>query len=210
MQSRGSRLQTRLRFLAGVAVLLPAICVCWTVLAQETGADDVRDLSGFSKEYDAVAVFLHSAFSDEQLWTMPRRRAELEEYLRVANKLRSEKLVPVLLDRVAYTRFSEVEEKRTPEIAGRFPVVGVLEAIGVRSVRAIVERLSVLDGDRATEDDGVRLTRNLLTYTLVKIYDRGGDGNDLAQRRIEREVERAPDAKKKRLGRVLEHPLFGK
>lgn len=156
------------------------------------------------READLIAKF-----KQPKLWTDRALEKTLAGYLDEAKKSYSDGLIDALIERIDHDIYS-YPGVRTKVIAveKQFPVVGVLSEIGPPCVPALIDVLKKVDPSDKKGDPGGR--RMLCIVCLVKVYERGGFGVELAKERIRLEIGKSQGKEKLLLENALKHSFLEK
>ncbi len=140
-------------------------------------------------------------------WKDKAKKARLLEKLRLAGLLRAPALAAVLaphLDDGPYRNYMP----KPMSMRRLEPVLDAMQRIGMPSVPHL---LMILKTEGRREIGGwPQRRRKLAVLCLVLIYDQGGQGNELARKRLELEAAKPKGKEKKNLLEALKDPLLAK
>jgi hypothetical protein len=164
--------------------------------------EDEHFLSQLEKRQAAMVAKLGS----QELWTDPGREGELLELLQVCQTLKPPGCIPILAKHMTYEIRDKVRKLDAKSVEQQYPAVGVLEKIGLPAVPALLAAI----GRGPAKDSGTAPgpTETILVHCLIRIYDRGGYGSEMARKRIETEVAKAMGKDKARLEQALSNLAF--
>ena len=157
------------------------------------------------KSIETFEETLAQAIKDPTLWKDSAQKDTLLEHLRLLGRLKTSSAIPTLIEHIDF--HSAYGRPTTPLMKTEvlYPVVGALRQVGVAAIPQILETLKTTDPSDSKKSNQQRVS--LLLYSLILIYDQGGEGEAMARERIQIEIKKAktPQAEKLLRG-LLGHP----
>jgi hypothetical protein len=72
----------------------------------------------------------------------------------------------------------------------RYPCYDVLPALGLAAVQSLLDEYKRIEGDKKVRN--VALTRAIIIWSLIDIYNQGGQGKSMVKLRLELEAKKSP------------------
>jgi hypothetical protein len=164
------------------------VIICW----QPSGST-----GELGKLYEQRERIVLQALKQDQIWRNPMHRADLLAFLDEAKLLRSSSFAAILVKRIDYDAYPLQPSPPRLSVEQQYPAFGLLAEIGMPATSAILEEM------KGAKIEQRRM--NFLVLAMVRIYERGGFGKELARKRIELEAERGKGEERERLIQVLKH-----
>jgi hypothetical protein len=182
-------------------------------------ASPPKTLQEFSAERFQTEHYLLTTLKSRSLWDDPSQEAKLLQHLKFARAVKAESLNPILVEHINYIPPSLQNRPLLPQdLSDFFPAKAALMDIGVSAVPHLLDLLKktnpaefdvavdIRDRERflaSLKGGGLTSRSRLAVVCLIGIYDKGGEGRQLAKRRIELEIAQARGIERQALEKLL-------